>query len=240
VIETAEQGQANNWSYALANKVNQEQSQIRAGQLNDQGDFTPVYGTNPVYLKAGSGLNSVEIGYKVETPEPDYNLEVTGLESEYIIGDSPTQLNLTLAASGDLSAELTVFNHHREPLASYTDQMADGEVTTATLTLSKSEPGHHMLVVVLKDQQGSVVDQNTLDFHLTEEATPPPSDDYDFVFPEGMDNYTAGTKVLASDGNIYQCKAFPYSGYCTQWSPSANQYEPAVGSHWPSAWDKLN
>ncbi|MEF1283540.1 N-acetylglucosamine-binding protein GbpA [Vibrio sp. M250220] len=240
VIETAEQGQANNWSYALASKINQEQSQIRAGQLNDRGEFTPVYGTNPVYIKAGSGLNSVEIGYKLEAPEPDYRLDVTGLEDEYLIGDAATQINLTLEATGDLNAELTVFNHHREPLASYTAPLADGELSNTTLTLSKSEAGHHMLVVVIKDQQGSVVDQNTLDFHLIEEATPPPSDAYDYVFPQGMENYTAGTKVLAVDGGIYQCKPFPYSGYCVQWSPSANHYEPAVGSHWPSAWDKLN
>jgi chitin-binding protein len=239
VIETAEQGEGNNWSYALANKINQEQSQIRAGQLNDQGGVTPVYGTNPVYVKTGSGLNSVEIGYKIETPEPEYRLDVSGLESEYLVGESPTELNLTLAASGDFNAELTGFNHHREPLASYADELTDGEVSNTTLTLSKSEPGHHMLVVVLKDQQGSVVDQNTLDFNLIEETTPPPSGDYDFIFPEGIESYSAGTKVLASDGSVYQCKQFPYSGYCIQWSPSANQYEPAVGSHWQSAWDKL-
>lgn len=238
VIQNSEQGKANNWSYALASKINQEQSQIRAGQLNDQGEFTPVYGTNPVYLKAGSGLNSVEIGYKFETPEPEYDLDVVGLQSEYVIGESPTELDLTLTATGDLTAELTVYNHHREPLASYSKELKDGEVEGTTMTLSKSEPGHHMLVVVTKDDQGKVIDQNTLDFHLVEDQTPPPGD-YDFVFPQGLESYTAGTKVLASDGAVYQCKEFPYSGYCVQWSPSATQYEPGVGSHWRSAWNKL-
>jgi len=238
VIQNAEQGKANNWSYALASKINREQSQIRSGQLNDQSEFTPVYGTNPVYLKAGSGLSSVEIGYKFETPEPDFDLDVAGLQSEYVISTSPTELDLTLTAAGDLTAELTVFNHHREPLASYSKSLKDGEVENTTLTLSKSEPGHHMLVVVTKDEQGKVLDQNTLDFHLVEDHTPPPGD-YDFVFPEGLGSYTAGTKVLASDGAVYQCKEFPYSGYCVQWSPSATQYEPGVGSHWPSAWNKL-
>ena len=240
VIESTEQGKANNWSHALATKINKEQAQIKSGQLNDTGDFTPVYGTNPIYLKAGSGFDSVEVGYKIETPEPDYDLAVTGLEAEYIISDSPTKIDLTLAATGDLQAELTVFNHHREALASHVSELADGQVDDVQLTLSKSEAGHHMLVIVTKDAQGNLVDQNTLDFHLIEEQTPPPAGEYDFVFPEGIETYTAGTKVLSSDGNIYQCKEFPYSGYCVQWSPSANHYEPGVGSHWQSAWNKLN
>ncbi|MGB1321249.1 MAG: N-acetylglucosamine-binding protein GbpA [Vibrio gallaecicus] len=240
VIESTEQGKANNWSHALATKINKEQAQIKSGQLNDAGDFTPVYGTNPIYLKAGSGFESVEVGYKIETPEPDYDLAVTGLEAEYIVNDSPTKIDLTLAATGDLQAELTVFNHHREALASHVSELSDGQVDDIQLTLSKSEAGHHMLVIVTKDAQGNLVDQNTLDFHLIEEQTPPPAGEYDFVFPEGIEAYTAGTKVLSSDGSIYQCKEFPYSGYCVQWSPSANHYEPGVGSHWQSAWNKLN
>ncbi len=73
-----------------------------------------------------------------------------------------------------------------------------------------------MLVTRIKDKDGNLVDQQTLDFHLKEESvTPPPSGEYDFVFPEGLSSYTAGTKVLASDGAIYQCKPFPYSGYCS-------------------------
>ncbi|WP_231897923.1 lytic polysaccharide monooxygenase [Vibrio tapetis] len=65
-------------------------------------------------------------------------------------------------------------------------------------------------------------------------------DEYDFVFPSGTKTYTAGTKVLASDGNIYQCKVFPYSGYCGQWSERETQFEPATGSNWSLAWDKVN
>lgn len=56
---------------------------------------------------------------------------------------------------------------------------------------------------------------------------------YDYVFPENRHNYVAGTKVLQpKDNNIYECKPFPYSGFCIQWSPSANQYEPGVGFAW--------
>lgn len=62
-------------------------------------------------------------------------------------------------------------------------------------------------------------------------------ENYDYVFPEGIHNYIAGTKVLQpKDNNIYECKPFPYSGFCIQWSPTANQYEPGVGFAWQEAW----
>ncbi|USD42136.1 N-acetylglucosamine-binding protein GbpA [Vibrio sp. SCSIO 43135] len=233
-------GKAKNWSYALATKINQEQTKLQAGQYSE-GSFTPVFGTNPVYLQSGSGLESVEIGYDILNPEPDYDLTVEGLAEEYVISSEPTALDLTLTAEGDINAELTVYNHHQEPLASWTGDIKDGASEGVVLELSKSEPGHHMLVSRVKDAGGNLVDQQTQDFHLVDEdVTPPPSDDYDFVFPQGLESYTDGTKVLASDGRVYQCKPFPESGYCKQWSPTATQYEPGTGSHWEMAWTKVN
>lgn len=79
-----------------------------------------------------------------------------------------------------------------------------------------------------------------LDFHLVDGGTTPPDGDYEFVFPNGLSSYTAGTKVLARDGGIYQCQNFPYSGYCVQWSEGSNQFEPGVGSDWGMAWTKVN
>jgi chitin-binding protein len=60
---------------------------------------------------------------------------------------------------------------------------------------------------------------------------------YTYVFPDGLASYDAGVNVLQPrDGNIYECKPFPYSGYCRQWSASAIQYEPGIGSDWQNAW----
>ncbi|MDP5211018.1 endonuclease/exonuclease/phosphatase family protein [Microbulbifer sp. 2205BS26-8] len=65
-------------------------------------------------------------------------------------------------------------------------------------------------------------------------------DSYDYAFPDGIRNYKAGTKVLSKDGNVYQCRSFPYSGYCKQWNIGANQYEPGKGIHWHMAWEKID
>lgn len=239
VIDNATQGQANNWTYALATKINKEQENIGAGQLNDKGEFSPSFGPNPVYLKSGSGLNNVEIGYQIEAPEPSYELNVQGLEPMYTIGEEATELDLTLAATGDMNVELTVYNHAKEALANTVVDMKDGDVEPVVMTLSKSEEGHHMLVSRIKNTEGELIEQTTADFHLMEAQTPPPAGDYEFVFPENVKNYTAGTKVLAEDGAIYQCKPFPYSGYCVQWTETATNFAPGVGSDWAMAWDKI-
>ena len=64
---------------------------------------------------------------------------------------------------------------------------------------------------------------------------------YDYVFPDNIASYTAGTIVLQpKDNKLYQCRPFPYSSYCTQWTINANQYEPGIGSAWKSAWILLN
>lgn len=59
--------------------------------------------------------------------------------------------------------------------------------------------------------------------------------DYEYVYPQSSEKYVAGTRVLGSDGGIYQCKPFPYSGWCSQ---AAWAYAPATGTNWQDAWDK--
>lgn len=49
-------------------------------------------------------------------------------------------------------------------------------------------------------------------------------------------NYKAGDKV-SNNGNTYQCKPWPYSGWCSG-SPAA--YEPGVGRAWDAAWTQTD
>lgn len=61
--------------------------------------------------------------------------------------------------------------------------------------------------------------------------------DYDYIFPQSLTSYVAGTTVLQpKNSQIYQCRDYPNSGYCIQWSAGSNQYEPGIGSAWPMAW----
>lgn len=61
---------------------------------------------------------------------------------------------------------------------------------------------------------------------------------HDFVFPEGLAEYTSGTSVYQpKTGRTYACKGFPYTVYCRQWSSISTRFEPGTGSNWMAAWD---
>ncbi|MEO1885776.1 MAG: hypothetical protein ABGX72_00140, partial [Methyloprofundus sp.] len=44
--------------------------------------------------------------------------------------------------------------------------------------------------------------------------------------------YEAGD-IVSNNGNLYQCKPWPYTGWCSRETPA---YEPGVGTHWTEAW----
>jgi chitin-binding protein len=58
----------------------------------------------------------------------------------------------------------------------------------------------------------------------------------DYVYPDGIGTYEEGTIVLGSDGNLYQCRPFPNSGWCNQ---SSLYYAPGTGLAWEDAWVRL-
>lgn len=55
------------------------------------------------------------------------------------------------------------------------------------------------------------------------------------LYQGGTGSYVAGSIVQGTDGNIYECKPWPYSGWC---NGAAVAYAPGTGSHWQSAWTK--
>jgi len=63
------------------------------------------------------------------------------------------------------------------------------------------------------------------------------SGEVDYVYPQGIEQYQAGTKVRGKNDLRYQCKPLPEGGWCKIKSPL---YEPGEGSAWTDAWDKLD
>jgi len=97
--------------------------------------------------------------------------------------------------------------------------------------------GHHQLMIKATPKAGGETIQQTMALMIKEQS----SGEYDFVFPQSLKSYTAGTKVQQpKNGKVYQCKPFPYSGYCVQWATTATQLEASVGPHWQEDWIELN
>ncbi|WP_421282073.1 N-acetylglucosamine-binding protein GbpA [Aeromonas taiwanensis] len=235
-IASTEQGLKNNWVHALASKINAEQSQIRAGQQGTGGQFNPVYGQNPVYLKAGSNLQRVEVQLEQQQPPVSDSISVSGLASEYPIDNGQLTLVFTVAAQGDLAVTSTLYDHGGVARGQTSADIKDSS-QGFTMALSGLSAGHHQLVIEARPKNGGATLQQTLDLMLKDPAA---GGDYQYSFPEGLKSYTAGTRVLQpKNDKIYQCKPFPYSGWCSQWASTATQYEPGVGSHWQEAWTQL-
>ena len=74
-----------------------------------------------------------------------------------------------------------------------------------------SAPGEHTLKLIASSQDGRENFQEAKSLNLTGDAA---EHDFDFVFPEGVKQYKAGTKVLQpKNDKVYECKPFPFSGW---------------------------
>ncbi|WP_394209090.1 N-acetylglucosamine-binding protein GbpA [Enterovibrio calviensis] len=207
IIESEKAGVANTWSFDLAAKINQANNVIKAGVRDGNGNFIPVYGANPIYLKKDSGLARVEVGYDIASPEPDYGVIIDGVASEYMISEHGIDLDFTVTASGDITVEMTVYNHAQEALAYEKLSLEDGVSENVTLQLTKISAGHHMLVSRVKDSEGNLVEQQTVDFHLIEKSDQCGTDPEATNHPAWDENttYTGGEKV-SFNGLVWEAK----------------------------------
>ncbi|MDP9504479.1 N-acetylglucosamine-binding protein GbpA [Pseudomonas protegens] len=250
-IDSAELAKDSIWPKALAEKVNRAKLGYQIGELNDKDQVVPQFGKNSIFVDKNSDINSVLIA-KEQAAKPG-ELKVTGMQSEYSLKDGKVDLHFNaIALNGDFTITASVVNAKGETVA---HQQADSGNNTPhfSLALKGVTAGQYDLVVVATSKKGELL-QQTISFNLKAEpvveetpggggndggTTPETPAKYDHVFPEGLKAYKAGTRVLQpKDGKTYQCKPFPYSGYCVQWKAGATHYEPGIGSHWEMAWTR--
>jgi chitin-binding protein len=230
-VDSAQEGQPQNWSFKLAEKVNATQTLVRAGVRDAEGNISPVKGSNTLYAKAESGVTN----YQLQTDlvgDSDAYLHVHNIAPEFALDSGKAHVDLTVMTNRKLNVEATVVDANNKQVG-YSKQLIDA--TTAAMSVQvSSSPGAHQVVLVGSSEDGRISLQDAKRFELTGEAA---GDDHDFAFPDGIKSYKAGTKVLQpKNGKIYECRPFPYEGWCKSYSPSANQYEPGTGSHWQDAW----
>ena len=83
------------------------------------------------------------------------------------------------------------------------------------------------IALVVKDKEGNKGSASKTITVLPSSGHYPP-------WREGT-TYYGGSRV-SSDGIDYECKPFPFSGWCGQ---SASHYQPGQGSHWQDAWKRV-
>lgn len=234
-IASAEQGDANQWSYDLAQKINAAQSDVRVGLKDEAGEIGPVHGGNSVFVKDGSALQSVAISYEEQKADVNETIAVSNMQYSKIAHGNAT-VTFHVNTQGDVNFEAHVMNHHGAEKG-YLKQDMNNANQDVTMTLTDVTAGHHMLKYYATNKDGTLFAQDVLNLMLEGDAAADNTGHHDFSFPDNIASYKAGTVVLQpKDGKTYECKPFPYSGYCVQWSQHATQYEPGVGAYWKEAW----
>lgn len=231
-IENAEEGLAPNWSYKLAKRINDTQSLVQAGVRDGDGNITPVQGSNTIFAKPETGIKSYQLDIE-GVPVDDSYLHLHDLKPEYTLTDGKASLDFKVMTNRKLQVTARLFDSANQQVG-FTRQEVDA--TTSPIALeANSVEGEHLLKVVGVNKAGRIMLQEERTVQLKVAG----GEGYDFEFPQSIASYKAGTRVLQpKTGDVFECKPFPFEGWCKNYSESANQYEPGVGSNWQDAWIK--
>jgi predicted carbohydrate-binding protein with CBM5 and CBM33 domain len=234
-IGTSADGLRDTWPYLLAQRINAEQTLLRAGRKNSDGTISAVPGVNDIFVRSDSRLERVEtqIEKATEVPfQPDLLLQ--GVPSSANITNGQLTLSFPVTAVGEMDVSATLLDANGQ-IKGMTQTTLNNSSKTLTLSLANLRPGRHSLVVKGVVKGSGALIQKTSDILLN--SIDAPSTGIDFRFPEGLSHYKAGTRVLQpKNGKVYECRPWPYNGYCVQWSIHATQFEPGIGTHWREAW----
>lgn len=233
-IDNAEEGAPQNWAFKLAEKINKTQTLIKAGIRDEQGNIAPVKGQNNLFAQKDSAVVRYELALDMQEDE-SASMALSAFAQEYVLDKGRTKMRFAMIANRDMNVEATLFNASNKPVGSV-KTLAQGSSNWLEMDV-RSEPGTHHMTLVGTTTDGRTTRQDTQPVNVTGEGG---AKDYHFVFPEGLATYEAGTRVLhPQTGEVYECKPFPDSGYCKQYLPTANGFEPGVGHHWQTAWNQL-
>ncbi len=233
-IEDATQGAKENWPFILASAINSKGGGLKAGQKNTEGTITPVYGKNTMFSALDSEIERVEIAFDI-AHVPVNSFEITELSDDYQILDGNAKIIFDVTTNSDMQISAYLSSHHGTA-AGFVTQEVNNSHSSLSLDVVKPKAGHYHLQIKAESRDGEVTQKN-YDLFLKEKGV---AVNHDFVFPQKLTSYVAGTKVFQpKTGKVYECKPWPYNGYCVQWSVSANAFEPGVGHSWSSAWIEL-
>ncbi|VVO67259.1 GlcNAc-binding protein A [Pseudomonas fluorescens] len=233
-IDNTEEGSPNNWAFKLAEKINATHTLVRAGVRDENGAIEPVRGNNSLYAKKESGVIRYEVQLDM-MEDAAAQLSLGALQTDYVLDKGRAKVDFSMLSNRRMNIEATLFDQNNKPVGITSTQVDSGS-TWLSLDV-RSNPGAHTLTLVGTTLDGRTTRQDTQRTNMTGEGA---SIDHDFVFPESLSDYTAGTKVLqAKTQEVFKCKPFPESGYCKQYTPTASGFEPGIGAYWQMAWDKL-
>lgn len=233
-VDSTEEGRPENWSFKLAEAINTAHTLIRAGIRDDQGEITPVKGSNSLYAQEESAVVRYEVQLEMKE-DTGAALSISSLQPEYVLDKGRVSMDFAVLSNRKMNVDATLYDVNNKQVGAQSQPAGEG--SSAMQLAVRSAPGPHTLTLIGTTEDGRTTRQDTRSVTLTGEGV---GTEYDFEFPVGITGYVAGTKVLQpKTGEVFECKPFPESGFCKQYSPTSNGFEPGVGTSWQMAWNKL-
>ncbi|NWD66292.1 lytic polysaccharide monooxygenase [Pseudomonas gingeri] len=225
-IVDSEDGKPENWAFKLAEQINRSQTLVRAGVRGENGAIEPIKGVNQLFAKAESGVNRYELDVQMQE-DADASMSISTIGTDLELKEGRLAMPFPVLTNRKMNLEATVFDAANKPVGVMT-QLVEAGSTWLNVDV-RSEPGTHELKLVGVTEDGRSTRQDLVSVELGGEGG---SQDYDFAYPEGIEGYQSGTKVL-SNGNVYECLPFPAGAWC---KINSHHYVPGVGPSWQDAW----
>ncbi|WP_434472064.1 immunoglobulin-like domain-containing protein [Aeromonas veronii] len=161
--------------------------------------------------------------------EGSSDFTVSAMASEYTIvnGQVSIRFNVTTANLVQITATLEQSGHSHGT----TSSQVNGTSTLVLQGSNVTDGSYDVVITGLADGQQPVVQRFPV--ALTEESSGGGEGDYPAYAPNT--GYQAGDRVSNAGGN-YECKPWPYSGWC---GGSSSHYAPGTGTAWSDAWIQL-
>lgn len=218
----------------MAEQINKTQTLIKAGIRDEQGNIEPVKGVNKLYARKESSITRYEVALDMQE-DTGARMEFGGLAPEHELVKGVGKVAVPIVNNRTMIIEATIFDDSNKQVG-FTRQQVAAQSNTVLSVDVRSAPGKHGVKLVGTTEDGRTTRQAFEETQFTGEGG---AQEHDFEFPNNVRQYTAGTKVLQpKNGLVYECKPFPYSGYCMQYSETAQGFEPGYGSDWTMAWDQ--
>ena len=227
VIASDTEGEANVWPQRVAEHINNQSSQLKAGVLNNQGDIIPAFGKNDIFAASDSSIirAEVEIVQNDVVPQPEISVSLS--QNQF---PNDQALNLSFDVTTNQVLQVTAQLYFGNIAVGYQREV----VTTSrnfNLFLSDPQVGDYDLIVTAENTNTQEMTQKTLGISVYE---PDPTNPDLPVYPSGRGSYNSGDLVIGRDGNTYQCLI---GGWCN--SSSEFYYAPGTGLAWTSAWKRV-
>ncbi|WP_298542084.1 glycosyl hydrolase family 18 protein [uncultured Aquimarina sp.] len=188
-------------------------------------DWTATNGSHTITARATDNDNAVTISTVVsitvtddDNISPTINITSPADGASFNVGDSVT----IEANADDTDGNVT-------KVTFYLDGNIISEDTSAPYSANwTATNGNHILTAKATDNDGASTTSSVINITVNTDSGGE-CDEAQYVEGGG---YAAGS-IVQNDGNTYECKPYPYSGWC---NGAAWAYAPGTGTYWQDAW----